>query len=174
MISIAAIPCGKTWNKLALLAPYSARMQQLIAERLINAGDLKGAIEHYHKVIALDPGLPGMYFELAEAALESSNSAEAQTEARLELEAAIKTDGHSARAECALGRIDRLQNKRDDAYAHYRLARVCHSLHLGEEEPKEIKLYQEIREKKNRIGQLYRQMNRRLEGQDDQPAGEKQ
>jgi tetratricopeptide (TPR) repeat protein len=35
-----------TLNKLAILAPGSARMQQVIAERLINEGDLKGATEH--------------------------------------------------------------------------------------------------------------------------------
>lgn len=35
-----------TLNKLAVLAPNSARMEQLIAERLINAGDLKDATPH--------------------------------------------------------------------------------------------------------------------------------
>ncbi len=34
----------QTLNKLAVLAPDSARMQQLIAERLVNAGDIQGAI----------------------------------------------------------------------------------------------------------------------------------
>jgi tetratricopeptide (TPR) repeat protein len=207
-----------TLNKLALLAPASARMQQLIAERLINAGDLKDAIDHYHKALALDPRLPGMHFELAEAFLESSNDASAQAQARQELDAAVKTDGDSARLECAYGRIALLQAKTDEAYAHYkraydldphevqaqlglarilsdenkpqealrylreavqadplnalahyRLARVCHSLHLMDEEQKEITLYQEIRQAKDRVAQLYRQMNRRPESQDDLP-----
>src|SRR6202789_885065 len=76
-----------TMNKLALLAPDSARMQQLIAEQLVNSGDLKGAIEHYRKAIAADPRLPGMHFELAEAILESSNDAAAQAAAQQELDA---------------------------------------------------------------------------------------
>jgi predicted Zn-dependent protease len=211
-----------TMNKLALLAPESARMQQLIAEQLINAGDLKNAIEHYHKALALNPRLPGMHFELAESILESSNDASAQAAAQQELEAAVKSDGDSARVECALGRIALLQTRNDEAYAHYRrayelnpnevqaqlglagllveqkkpqealpylrsavqadpmnasahyrLARVCHVLHLTEEEQKEIKLYKEIHATKERIAQLYQQMNRRPEAQDAGATDEK-
>ncbi len=211
-----------TMNKLALLAPDSARMQQLIAEQLINAGDLKDAIDHYRKAIALDPRLPGMHFELAESILESSNDVNAQAEAQQELEAAVRTDGDSARVECLLGRIALLQSKDDAAYAHYRraydlnpneveaqlglaailveeekpqealtylrsavqadpmnanahyrLARVCHVLHLNEEEQKEIKLYKEIHATKERIAQLYQQMNRRTEAQDAGATDEK-
>jgi len=40
-----------TLNKLAVLAPGSARMQQVIAERLVNGGDLPHAIEHYRKAL---------------------------------------------------------------------------------------------------------------------------
>jgi len=211
-----------TMNKLALLAPDSARMQQLIAEQLVNSGDLKGAIEHYRKAIAADPRLPGMHFELAEAILESSNDASAQAAAQQELDAAVKTDGDSSRVECALGHLALLQSRSDAAYAHYRLAyklnpneveaqlglaailverdkpqeaveylrsavktdpmnanahyrlaRVCHTLHLTEEEEKEIKLYQEIRATKDRVAQLYRQMNRRPERQDEGTVDEK-
>jgi tetratricopeptide (TPR) repeat protein len=211
-----------TMNKLALLAPDSARMQQLIAEQLIHGGDLKGAIEHYRKAIAADPRLPGMHFELAEALLDSSPTAAAQAEARQELEAAVKTDGDSAKVECALGRLAGLQSNSDAAYAHYRrayqmdeheveaqlglsamlveegkteealpylrlavktdplnanahyrLARACHTLHLNEEEKKEIQLYQEIRKTKDRVVQLYRQMNRRPAAQDDAPPEDK-
>jgi Tfp pilus assembly protein PilF len=212
-----------TMNKLALLAPDSARMQQLIAEKLINAGDLKGAIEHYRKAIATDPHLPGMHFELAESILESSNDAAAQAEAQQELEAAVKADGDSAKVECALGRIAMLQSNNDAAYkhykqayelnpnevqaqlglaailveqekpqealpylrsavqadpmnanAHYRLARVCRALNLTGEAQKETKLYQEIRDTKDRVAQLYRQMNLRPEQPDAGPADEKQ
>jgi tetratricopeptide (TPR) repeat protein len=212
-----------TLNKLALLAPDSARMQQLIAERLINAGDLKGAIEHYRKAIALDPRLPGMHFELAESILEDSNDATAQAAAQHELEAAQNNDGDSAAIESLLGRIAVLQNKSDQAYehyhranqlnpnqveaqlglaallvdqgkpqealeflksaaqadpmnanAHYRLARVYHSLHVTEEEQKEIKIYEELRATKDRIASLYRQMNRKADSQNDAAPAEKQ
>jgi hypothetical protein len=58
--------------------------------------------------------------------------------------------------------------------AHYRLARVCHALGLTEEEQKEIKLYQNLRATKDRIAQLYRQMNRRTEAQDEGAVDQKQ
>ena len=43
-----------------MLAPGSARMQQVIAERLVNEGDLKSATEHYKKVLEIDPRVPGV------------------------------------------------------------------------------------------------------------------
>jgi len=211
-----------TMNKLALLAPGSARMQQLIAEKLVNNCDLKGAIEHYRAAIAADPRLPGMHFELAETMLESSNNAETQAQAKDELEAAIQTDGDSARVECALGHIAQLQAGSDAAYplylraielnpneveaqlglaevlvererpqealaylrsavkadpmnanAHYRLARVCHTLHLADEERQEMKLFEDLRATKDRLAQLYRQMNRGPGQQVAAPANEK-
>lgn len=208
-----------TMNKLALLAPDSARMQQLIAERLINAGDLNGAIEHYRKALAIDPRLPGMHFELAEAILEGSNEPAAQAAALNELDAAVKSEGDNVRIECSYGRIAALQGKFDVALAHYRrahemdpangeaqlglgnvlaeeskpeealkylrmavqtdpmnasahylLARAYKALHLDEKARKEMKLFKDIRTAKDRVAQLYRQMNRRPEPGDDAPT----
>lgn len=208
-----------TMNKLALLSPGSARMQQLIAEKLINAGDLNGAIEHYRKALAADPRLPGMHFELAEAILEGSNQATAQVDALKELDAAVSSEGDNSRIECAYGRIAALESKFDDALmhyqraykmdpsseeaqlglgktladrnqpeealkylrmavetdpmnasAHYKLARACTALHLDDEARKEMKLFQEVRQAKDRVAQLYREMNRRPEPEDDIPA----
>lgn len=208
-----------TMNKLALLAPNSARMQQLIAERLVNGGDLNGAVEHYRKALAEDPRLPGMHFELAEAILEGSNEPAAQTQALAELAAAVKSEGDNSQIECTYGRIAALQGKFDEALAHYRrayemnpgngeaqfgvgkaladqnkpdealkylrmavdtdpmnasahyrLARVYGALHLSDEAQKQTKLFQEIRAAKDRVAQLYREMNRRPEPDDDVPA----
>jgi len=112
-----------TLNKLAVLAPGSARMQQVIAQRLVNGGDLKGAIDHYRKALQIDPRLPGVHFELAEAILESSRSdAGAQTEAQRELEVAVATDGDTAKTECEFARIAWLQSRLEQAYAHYQRA----------------------------------------------------
>ncbi len=111
-----------TMNKLALLAPNSARMQQLIAERLINGGDLQGAVDHYRKALAEDPRLPGVRFELAEAILEGSNGPGAQAAALQELDAAVKADGDSPGIECAFGRIALLRGKNDEAYTHFERA----------------------------------------------------
>lgn len=112
-----------TLNKLAVLAPGSARMQQLIAQRLVNGGNLKRAIEHYRKALEISPGLPGVHFELAEAILESSHSdPEAQREAQRELEVSVATEGDTAKTECEFARIALLQSQMDEAFARYQRA----------------------------------------------------
>ena len=109
-----------TLNKLALVAPGSARMQQVIAERLINAGDLKNATGHYRKALELDPHLPGIHYELAQAILAAApNDGQPQAEAEKELEAAIRSDGDTAGTECVLARIAAKRSDMDAAYAHY-------------------------------------------------------
>jgi tetratricopeptide (TPR) repeat protein len=109
-----------TLNKLAVLAPASARMQQVIAEHSVNAGDIKGAVEHYRKALEIDPRLPGVRFELAEAILESSPSdAAAQADAEKELATVIATEGNSARVQCEFGRIALLHSDLQGAHDHY-------------------------------------------------------
>jgi len=112
-----------TLTKLAVVAPGSARMQQAIAEKLINAGDLKGAIEHYRKALQIEPRQSGVHYELGEAILESARSdASAQAEAQKELEAAVDIDGDSARTECELAEIALLQSDSGRALVHYQRA----------------------------------------------------
>lgn len=112
-----------TLNKLALLAPGSPRMQQVIAEHLVNQGDLRDAAGHYRKALAMDPWLPGAHFELGEAILEANpNDPGAQAQAEQQLQLALRIDGDSARIECELGRDDYLQSRLDAAEAHYRRA----------------------------------------------------
>jgi tetratricopeptide (TPR) repeat protein len=109
-----------TLNKLAIIAPQSARMQQVIAEHLINSGDLPGAIAHYRKALEIDPRVPGVHYELGEAILESSAAdPESQAAAQKEFEAAIQTEGDSAKIECQLGRIAFHQPDVEQAYAHF-------------------------------------------------------
>jgi tetratricopeptide (TPR) repeat protein len=112
-----------TLNKLALLAPGSARMQQVIAERLVNEADLKDAIEHYRKALQIDPRLTGVHFELGEAILETAR-ADADTEAQAlkEFETAVAVDGDTPKTECEFGDIALLQSKPDEAFAHYQRA----------------------------------------------------
>ncbi|HEX4039408.1 MAG TPA: tetratricopeptide repeat protein [Acidobacteriaceae bacterium] len=198
-----------TLNKLAILAPNSARMEQLIAERLINAGDLKDAVIHYRKAIALDPRLPGMHFELAEALMEGTpHDAAAQQEAARELQSAIRIDGDSPGVECELGRVALLQFHTADAEthykkaaamdphnaaaqmgladlaqkqgnlqqaatylhqavesdplnadAHYQLCQIDKRLNLDAEAQKELKLFLDIRASRDKVRQLYLQMN---------------
>jgi tetratricopeptide (TPR) repeat protein len=58
---------GEALLSLSLAAPQSARMQQAIAHELERIRDLTGAIAAFRKAIAIDPNLPGIHFELAEA-----------------------------------------------------------------------------------------------------------
>jgi Tfp pilus assembly protein PilF len=207
-----------TLNKLAVIAPGSSRMQQVIAERLVNAGDLQGAVEHYRKALETNPQLPGVRYELAEAILESSpNDVQAQAEAEEELKTAVKIDGQSARTECLFGRIAVRRSNLDSAYAHYnrafalnprdveaqlglgrvlatmakpqeavkylhmavqsdplnseahyRLASICRRLQLKEEAENEMRLFQEIKQTKESVRELYKQMNKKSKSQDDQ------
>lgn len=112
-----------TLNKLAVLAPGSARMQQAIAEHLVNGGDLKGAIAHYRKALQIDARLPGVHFELGQAILQlAPGDAAAQAEAQKEFEAAMSGEGDSARTECEFGSIALAQSQMDQAFAHYQRA----------------------------------------------------
>jgi tetratricopeptide (TPR) repeat protein len=112
-----------TLNKLAVLAPGSARMQQVIAEHSVNGGNLKGAIEHYRKALEIDPRLPGVRYELAQAILESSpGDSSAQAGAEKELATALATEGDSTKVECELGRIALLRSDLEGAHEHYRRA----------------------------------------------------
>lgn len=109
-----------TLNKLAVVAPGSARMQQIIAERLVNAGDLAGAIDHYRKALGIDPHVPGVRYELAEAIFEASSSdPAAQAEAEQELAAVIATEGDSAKVQCELGKIALIRSDLEGAHTHY-------------------------------------------------------
>jgi tetratricopeptide (TPR) repeat protein len=98
-------------------------MQQVIAERLVNDGDLKGAIDHYRKALRIDPQLRGVHFELGEAILESATgNAATETEAEKELALAVRVDGDTAKTECEFGRLALLQGRPDDALAFYQRA----------------------------------------------------
>jgi tetratricopeptide (TPR) repeat protein len=207
-----------TLNKLAILGPGSARMQQVIAERLINSGDLKGAIEHYRKALEIDPRLAEVHYELGEAILQQAQSDPAtQAEAEKEFRAAQTLEGDTANLECEFGRIAFLQGDMDQAYAHYkrafelnpgdseaeeglgrllaatgkpeeamkylrmavqsdplnaeahyRLSTNCRKLGLTEEAEKELKLFQEIRQTKDQVRDIYRQMHKTPKEPDEQ------
>ena len=192
-------------------------MQQAIAERLVNEGDLKGAAEHFRKALEMDPRLPGVHYELAEAILGPAPSdPKVQDEAGKELEAAVKFDGDSAKVECGFARIAEKRSDLGSAYthysraftlnpgepeaqiglgrllagmdkpqeavtylrmavqsdplneqAHYRLATECRILRLKDESEKELRLFREIKQAKENLKVLYRQMNKKPPKQED-------
>jgi Tfp pilus assembly protein PilF len=167
-----------TLDKLAVVGPGSARMQQVIAERLVNSGDLKGATEHYRKALEIDPHIEGIHYELAEAILQSAPlDTETQSAAEREVHEAIAQDGDSANLECELASIAALRANLQGAYDHYSQAfRVnpensTAQLGLGRtlmtmEKPEEARKYLELAVKSDplnneehyRLGLAYRKL----------------
>ena len=96
-------------DALTLLAPDSARMHQLTAERFINAGDATMAIQQYEKALALDPNLPGVHYELGEAVMQESVNPAALDRAEKELKLALAEDHRNAGAEAVLGQVEKLR-----------------------------------------------------------------
>ncbi len=93
-------------DTLAVSAPGSARMHQLMAEHLVNEGDAADAIAQYEKALAKDPSIPGIHYELGEAILQNSTSSDSLDRAEHEFKAALAENPKNAGAEAKLGRID--------------------------------------------------------------------
>jgi Tfp pilus assembly protein PilF len=106
-------------HTLAMVAPDSARMHQLLAQHLINEGDAKNAVAQYREALRIDPRLPGAHFELGEAILMDSVSAQGQQEAQKEFEAAIAANPGDAKSESRLGGLFSLRGDNESAQKHY-------------------------------------------------------
>jgi predicted Zn-dependent protease len=106
-------------DALATLAPDSPRMHQLMAEHFINEGDAENAITQYEAALRSDPKLPGVHYELAEAILQQSKSADSLARASELLKSALAEDPNNAGAEAELGEIAMLENHRDVAKDHF-------------------------------------------------------
>jgi len=90
---------------LALAAPDSGQMHQLLAHEEIKEGNTNGAIAQYRKAVAADPHLPGVHFELAEL-LNSASDPALKQEAIHEYQAALLANPLNEKAQCRLAEID--------------------------------------------------------------------
>jgi tetratricopeptide (TPR) repeat protein len=106
-------------DALAASAPDSARLRQLMAQHLVNAGDLDGAIAQYRRALALDPQGHGIHYELGEALLQQSTTPEALAAAEKEFRKALAEDPGNGVAEYRLGRIQALRGDYQGALEHY-------------------------------------------------------
>ena len=111
-------------DDIALINPDSPRMHQIMAQHLVNEGDLPGAIAQYRKALALDQNLSGAHFELGEAILQNSKSNPDIEQSQREFEAALALNPYDSKAECWLGKIYVL--KQD-----LKTARECYSRALA-------------------------------------------
>ena len=102
----------------AILAPKSARMHQLMAHEMARQGDTQGAIAEFREAVKADPQRPGLRFELAEM-LTNSSSRSDQDEAEQEYKAALAANAFDEKAECRLGEIAARRSDLKEAFAHY-------------------------------------------------------
>lgn len=96
---------NRAYLSIARLAPDSARMFQLRGDRMIQRGNLPGAIAAYRQAVQRDPHLAGAHFTLGEA-LNASQSASDRAQAEGEYQRALIDNNQDERAECRLGTID--------------------------------------------------------------------
>jgi cytochrome c-type biogenesis protein CcmH/NrfG len=103
---------------MAMLAPKSARMHQIMAQEMARQGNTVGAIAHYREAVKLDPRLPGLRFELAEA-LNLSEALADQEQVEKEYRAALADNPFDEKAECRLGDIALRASDLESALAYY-------------------------------------------------------
>ena len=108
---------GESTLSIAMVAPKSARMHQIMGQEMSRHGDIQGAIAHYREAVKLDPKLPGLRFELAEA-LNLSNAAADQQEVEKEYRAALADNPFDEKSECRLGEIALRESELEHALAH--------------------------------------------------------
>jgi tetratricopeptide (TPR) repeat protein len=110
---------NRSRDALALAAPESGRMHQLMAEFLINRGDAHAALIQYRKALELEPRLRGVHYELGEAIMQDSRQAPALEAAEKEFRAALADNPADARAEYRLGSVCSLRGDYRTAIQHY-------------------------------------------------------
>jgi tetratricopeptide (TPR) repeat protein len=108
-----------TLATLAQVAPESAQMHRILAQAQQSQDDFPGAIAQYRKALELDPGLPGLHFELGQAILANSTDEPARQEAAKEFHLALAKDPTDAYSEYMLGEIEWLRSKPEEALKHY-------------------------------------------------------
>jgi tetratricopeptide (TPR) repeat protein len=104
-----------------------------------------GAYAHYSRAFALNPGETEAQVGLGRLLTNMDKPQEAVKYLRM----AVQSDPLNGEA-------------------HYRLASLSRKLGLNDEAAREFRLFQEIKETKKNLKELYRQMNKKPPGQEDQ------
>jgi cytochrome c-type biogenesis protein CcmH/NrfG len=103
------------------VAPDSAQTHQAMADELQRDRDLTGTIANLRKALALDPTLPGIHFELAEA-LHASDNPQLRAEAEQQYRLAVEANRSDPKAAARLGDIEVEKGDPDAAATDYRKA----------------------------------------------------
>jgi len=107
--------------ELGLVAPDSAQTHQAMAHELQRDRDLTATIANLRQALALDPTLPGIHFELAEA-LHASDDKTLRAEAESQYKLAVETNPNDTKAASRLGDIEVEKGNLDAGAAEYRRA----------------------------------------------------
>ncbi len=103
---------------LSMADPDSAEIHEVMAHETLRYGDSERAIAQYRDAIKIDPRLPGIHYELAEALRNSLNPAN-QAEAESEYKLALAMNPSDAKSECRLGDLDVARNNLQQALSEY-------------------------------------------------------
>ena len=109
-------------ERLLAVAPESYQAHQLNAEVLAIQGKLTDAAEEYRKVLALNPTLGGIHYQLGELLLAGERGPNTLEEARQEFEAELRLHPRHAGAEYELGEMARQARQWNDAIEHFNRA----------------------------------------------------
>lgn len=109
---------GKSMLTLALVAPDSAEMHQVMARELARQNNSTEAIANYRAAIKLDPRLPELHTELGDLLYHSDDMTQ-QAQAAAEFKAALAIDPGDEQAQLTLGMIEARQGNLKTAYADY-------------------------------------------------------
>jgi tetratricopeptide (TPR) repeat protein len=174
---------GEAMLSLALAAPDSAQMHQVMAHEEARQGNVAGARLQYEKALQLDPKLPGIHFELGEL-LGISEDAKLKAGAEAEYQAALAENSQDEKAKSRLGDLASrkgdfaaaqryyyaaLQLQPDDAGAEFGLAKTLIAMN---EQAKALPILERAvqLEPTNaaahfRLSTLYREMGRTADSQ---------
>jgi tetratricopeptide (TPR) repeat protein len=104
-----------TMRKLSQVAPESVWMHQAEAEAHESKGHYDLAIREYRKVLAMDPGRPGIHFRIGRTILSQPQIANSQEDALKEFEQELQIDPTNAIAAYEIGEIYRKMGQFDKA-----------------------------------------------------------
>jgi tetratricopeptide (TPR) repeat protein len=118
---IAADQAGEAMLALSLVAPDSAQIHQVMGHELERVHDMPGAIANLRKAAELNPQLPGIHYELAEA-LHQADDVRERTEAESQYKLALEQNPRDALSAVALGDFANSHANLPAASAYYHKA----------------------------------------------------
>lgn len=103
---------------MAMTAPESAQMHEMMGRVLAREGDSKAAIANYREAIRINPKIAGLHFDLAEL-LKSTGNVEDQKDAVTEYKAALALNPTDEKSLSELGSIAEKNGETQAALRYY-------------------------------------------------------